>query len=83
MFLMLFEEDEAHWNHFLMVKTGNHMFRTVYYFANERCGGRDAVLWRLIHAKNPDLQTMYTSVVNVYFFFKYSHVNMLIRIVGC
>ena len=25
-------------------------------------------LWRLIHAKNPDLQTMYTSVVNVYFF---------------
>ena len=24
-------------------------------------------LWRLIHAKNPDLQTMYTSIVNVYF----------------
>ena len=43
MFLMLFEEDEAHWNHFLMVKTGNHMFRTVYSFARERCCGQDAV----------------------------------------
>ena len=43
MFLMLFEEDKACWNHFLMVKTGNHMFRTVYYFARERCCGRDAV----------------------------------------
>ena len=43
MFLMLFEENEAHWNHILMVKTGNHMFRTVYYFARERCCGRDAV----------------------------------------
>ena len=44
MFLMLFEEDEAHWNHFLMVKTGNHMFRTVYYFARELgCCGWDAV----------------------------------------
>ena len=40
-----------------------------------------SVIWRLFHAKNPDLQTMYTSIVNVYFF-KYSHVNMLIRIVG-
>ena len=26
-----------------MVKTGNHMFRTVYYFARERCCGRDVV----------------------------------------
>ena len=43
MFLMLFEEDKARWDHFLMVKTGNHMFRTVYYFARERCCGRDAV----------------------------------------
>ena len=43
MFLMLFEEDEAHWNHFLMVKTGNHMLRTVYFLARERCCGRDAV----------------------------------------
>ena len=42
-----------------------------------------SLLWRLIHAKNPDLQTMYTSIVNVYFFFKYNHVNILIRIVGC
>ena len=43
MFLMLFEEDKARWDHFLMVKTGNHMFRTVYYFACERCCGQDAV----------------------------------------
>ena len=43
MFLMLFKEDKAHWNHFLMVKTGNHMFRKVYYFACGRCCGQDAV----------------------------------------
>ena len=42
-FLMVFDEDKAHWNHFLMVKTGNHMLRTVYYFARERCCGRHAV----------------------------------------
>ena len=39
-------------------------------------------VWRLIYAKNPDMQTRYNSIVNMYFF-KYSHVNMLIRIVGC
>ena len=39
-------------------------------------------VWRLIYAKNPDMQTRYNSIVNIYFF-KYSDVNMLIRIVGC
>ena len=34
-------------------------------FAQEK---RGQLLWRLIYAKNPDLQTMYTSIVNVYFF---------------
>ena len=39
-------------------------------------------LWRLIYAKNPDMQTRYNAIVNMYVF-KYSHENMLIRIVGC
>ena len=43
MFLMLCEEDNAHLNHFLIVKNGYYMFRTVYYFARERCSGRHAV----------------------------------------
>ena len=40
---MLFEEDKAYCNHFLMVKDSNNMFRTDYYFARERCCERDAV----------------------------------------
>ena len=31
-------------------------------------GMQTEIIWRLIYAKNPDLQTMYTSVVNMYFF---------------
>ena len=31
-------------------------------------GYRGHCVWRLIYAKNPDMQTRYNSVVNMYFF---------------